>query len=89
MNSLSTVDQANLDNYLEVVRNLDPELYFIKIALHETKVNPIIVTKIIRALHNLTLGAGYGKVQIHMQARVITNITGEENVKVNERASIE
>lgn len=89
MKSLSTVEQKNLDNYLEVVRSLDPELYLIKVALHETGINPMIIPKIIRSLGNLVYGTGYGKVQIHMQAKVITNIRGEESVEVNQNASIE
>lgn len=86
-NSLPTVEQTNLENYLEVVRTLDPELYMIKIALEETGVNAIIIPKIIRTIGNLVLGTGYGKVQIFMQARVITQIKPEESVEVNEPAS--
>jgi len=89
MNSLPTIDQINLLNYFEVVRKLDPELCLIKIALDETGVNPAIIPKIIRTIGNLTIGQGYGKVQIFMQAKFITQIKGEENVEVNEEAVID
>lgn len=89
MNSLPTIEKINLENYLEVVRKLDPELYLIKLALVESSVNPGIIPQIIRTIGNLSIGTGYGKIQIYMQARVITNIRPEENVTVNEKATID
>lgn len=82
-NSLPTVDQANLQQFWNVIRSLDPELYLIKVALHETKVNPIIIPKIVRALANLAYGTGHGKIQIFMQDGVITQIKPEESSIVN------
>lgn len=89
MRSLPSVEQVNLENYLEVVRRLDPELYLIRIALDETGVNPMIIPKIIQTISKLTSGAGYGKIQIFMQARLITQIKGEESIEVNEEAVID
>lgn len=89
MNSLPTIEKINLENYLEVVRKLDPELYLIKVTLVETGLNPMIVPKILRSISNLVYGTGYGKVQVFMQAKVVTQIKGEESVEVNEKASIE
>lgn len=86
MISLPTIDRVNLQNYLEVVRKLDPELFLIKIALIESGVNPMIVPQIIRAIGNLAIGTGFGRIQIFMQAKVITNIKPEENVVINERS---
>ena len=87
--SLPSIDQVNELNYLDVVRKLDPELYLIRLALDESGVNPMIIPQIIRTIGNLSLGSGHGKIQIYMQARVITNIKPEENVMVNEKASID
>ena len=89
MRSLPSVEQVNLENYLNVVRKLDPELYLIKIALEETGVNPIIIPKIIQTIGKLTIGAGCGKIQIFMQSRLITQIKGEESIEVNEEAIID
>lgn len=86
MTSLPTIDQVNLENLHEVIRKLDPNLYMIKIALEETKIDPLIIPHIIRTLGNLTLGAGYGKVQIYMQARVVTDIEATEKIKVDREA---
>lgn len=88
-NSLPTAEQVNLDQYYNVLRKLDPELYLIKIALHETGLNPMIVPKIIRTIGNLAVGTGYGRVRVHMQARVVTNIVGEERSEINEDAIVD
>jgi hypothetical protein len=95
MKSLTTIinetDFSKLNNgqFGELLRKLDPELYLIHIALKESNVNPLILPHIIRTIGNLAIGTGYGKVQIFMQARVITNIKPEESVSINEIAIIE
>lgn len=88
-NSLPTVEQANLAKYWEVIRKLDPQLYLIKVALEETGVNPDIVVPIIRTIGNLAIGTGYGKIQIFMQARNITQVKPEESVEVNLKATVD
>jgi hypothetical protein len=89
MNSLPTIDQINLENFGQVVRKISPELYLIHIALKETGVNPLVLPKIIRSIANMEMGSGYGKIQIFMERKTITNINGEEKVLVNERAVVE
>ena len=88
-NSLPTVESANLEQYYDVIRQLDPELYLIKLALKETGVNPMVLPKIIRSISNLALGTGYGKVQVIMESRTIKLIQGEEKTSVNEKAVID
>jgi len=72
----------NVEKYMALVKALDPELYEIKIALLETKVNPNIVPTYIRAVSNLFYGTGFGKVQTFMQDGVVTNVNFEEKVKM-------
>lgn len=84
--SLPTVEEANLEKYYDVIRQLDPELYMIKIALEETKINPLVLPKVIRQLSNLAMGTGYGKVQIFMARGTITQIKGEESDEFNDEA---
>ena len=86
INSLPTIEQVNNENLLGVIQKLDPQLYMIKIALDETGIDPFIIPHIIRTLGNLTLGAGYGKIQIYMQAKVITIIEATEKIKVDKEA---
>lgn len=86
MNSLPTVDQVNLSKYWEVVRRLEPEFYLIRVALSETNVNLMLIPKIVRAISNLSVGTGYGKVQIFMSNGKITQIKTEESDQVGENA---
>ena len=81
--SLPTIEQVNKENLITVIKQLDPQLYMIKIALDETGVDPVLIPHIIRVLGNLTLGAGYGKVQIYMQAKIVTDIEATEKIKIN------
>lgn len=81
--SLPTIEQVNKENLITVIQKLDPQLYMIKIALDETGVDPVLIPHIIRVLGNLTLGAGYGKVQIYMQSKVVTDIEATEKIKLN------
>lgn len=89
MNSNATVDHTNLDQYWNVIRKLDPELFLIKIALRETGINPMIVPNIIRSIGNLAYGTGFGKVQVIMQSRVITFIHGEESDRLDQDALVD
>lgn len=79
MNSLPTIEQTNLNSYLEIVRKLDPELYLLKMALLESKLDPMILIKIVRAIGNLTLGTGTGIVRVYMKESKIRNVQTEEN----------
>lgn len=78
--------QQNIDKYLKLVASLDPELYRIKIALEETKVNPIFIPEVIRAISNIAYGTGYGQVVIHIRDGVITHIKPEESKEMNVKA---
>jgi hypothetical protein len=77
--SLSTVDQANLDVYMETVHKLDPELYYISLALNETGVNPLLIPQVIRALYNLAIGTGYGTITFEVQNGKLTNFLIKES----------
>lgn len=89
MKSLSTVERANLEQYIEIVKALDPELYVIKMALIESGVPPMAIIKIIRSLGNIALGTGYGKVSTIVQGKMITKVMGEESVKINEEIIVD
>ena len=71
---------------MTLVKALDPDVYAIKVALLETKVNPQLVPKIIRAMSNIAYGTGFGNVSISMSERKIAQITAKESEMVNEPA---
>lgn len=89
MNSLPTIDMVNEEKYWDIIRQIDPEIYLIKLALKETGVNPMILPKIIRSISNLALGTGFGKVQVIMESKIVTMVQGEEKTQVNEKAVID
>ena len=75
--------KQNEQQYLELVRVLDPELYMIKMAVQDTGVNALIIPRIIRSLGNLNIGTGYGVVEILVKSKVVTQIKNNESDVVN------
>ncbi len=89
MNGNTTVQQNNQEQYWSVIQQLDPELYLIRIAIQETGINPMILPKIIRAISNLNIGTGYGRVQVFMTNHKVTQVKNEESDTLNENATID
>jgi len=75
-----------IENYIEAMRKLDPELYQIKLSMMETRINPKILPKIIRAIALLALGTSYGQIEIIMKGGEVTQIKSFESSVVSERA---
>ena len=84
--STPTINSMNLEQYWEVIRKLDPELYLVKCALKETGISAMILPRIIRSLFNMAVGTKHGKVQIFMQNGVVTMVKGEETDLINIKA---
>lgn len=86
---MNNQEEQNRQQFLEVLRKFDPELYLIKVALEETGLNPGIIPRIIRSIGNLAFGTGYGRIQIFMQARTVSQVKSEESDEINQRALID
>lgn len=82
-NSLPTVVQSNINQFNEVIRKLDPELYLIKMLIEEMNIDPTFLYHVIKGVSNLRMGTRYGRIQIFMQNGVITNIKTEETIKLD------
>ena len=95
MKSLSTIieeadfNKLNQEQYAELIRKLNPELYLIHIALVETGVNSMIIPHIIRVIGNLAIGTGFGEITLIMRDGNLVQIRGYESVVINERATID
>jgi len=89
MENRSKADLSNEKQYWKVLQKLDPELYMIKLALAETKINPIIIPRFIRSLANLMYGTGHGRVSTYMVRKTVTNIRTEESDKLDVSGSID
>jgi hypothetical protein len=86
MKSLPTIEQLNLKKYWSIIRKLEPEFFLIRVALKETGVNPLVIPRVVRAIANLAVGEGYGKISIFMEGKKITTIEGIERDLINEEA---
>jgi len=70
--------------FREMLKTIKPDLYVLFDILDKTKVNPLVVWKIIRALNNIAIGNGYGTISIEIQKSQVLFIRGEESDRVNE-----
>ncbi len=78
--------KSNEEQFLEMLEQVDPELYQLKVALAIAHLNPMILIPIIKTLGNLMLGSGHGKLEVYMQAKIIKNVTAQENIKIDQEA---
>ena len=77
------IEENNQEQFLNMLAQIDPELYLIKIALLQTQVNPVIIPRIIRVLGNMNIGTGYGEITILMKERIITQVKANESDVLN------
>lgn len=81
-----TETTQNIEKYMTLVKALDPDLYEIKLALQETRVNPNIVIDLIKAVALLYYGSSHGKIRIIMNKGKIETILTEETTRVGQDA---
>lgn len=84
--SITPETDQNIEKYMALIKTFDPELYLIKIALIESKVNPSILPLIVRHITNISHGTGFGQVKISISARKVAQIAGTESELVDEDA---
>ena len=77
--------ENNETKFMELLKTCDPALYNIRICLMESGVNPLILLKVIRALHNIGTGTGHGVIHIEISYGKVTNIKPIENDKVEQQ----
>lgn len=53
------------------------DIYQILLFLEETKVNPSVLPRVIRNIHNIVVGTGKGQVIVHVQGE-LTNVSMRE-----------
>lgn len=70
--------------FREMLKGVKPDLYVLFDILEKTKVNPLVVWKIIRALNNIAIGNGYGNISIEIQKGQVLFVRGEESDRLNE-----
>jgi hypothetical protein len=83
MEDRQRIEQENEKQYWEVLKQLDPELFLIKLALEESGVNPRIIPRVIRGIANMGYGTGHGRISIYMTNKEITAVRIEENDRID------
>lgn len=75
--------EHNEETFMKYLAVVDPELWRIKKALLDTKVNPSFVPTFIRSVSNMAHSGGYGEIRVHMRAGIITHIKPEESFEIS------
>lgn len=87
--SAPTISGINADRFYDLVREISPPLANVLMALEISRVNPMILPNIIRAIGKMHSGTRYGKITIYMQNGKITAVEGVEYDKIEEEAVVE
>ena len=72
----------NEEVFNEILAKADPELWRIKQALNDTKINPMIVPFVIEAIHEIAFIHGHGSVEIYISKGNVQNLKANSNIKV-------
>lgn len=83
---LNYYEQQSKNEYAfrEMLKVAKPELYVLFDLLEQTKVNYLVILKVIRALYNIGIGNGYGTVSISLEKGRAIFVRGEESDRVDE-----
>jgi hypothetical protein len=78
--SLPSINSSRLyDPEWQFIKDIDPDMYAVKEMIETTKVNPRVLPSIIRAVAGIGWGTGFGKVQIFIENRKVSQIKPEES----------
>lgn len=80
--------QNNEQIFKEFVRRGRPDIYVLMELLDQTGVNSNVLLKVIRQIHELAVGTGYGKVTVEMENKTVTFVDGLERDRLQEPALI-
>jgi hypothetical protein len=67
---------------LDIMKSVRPDIFQLLSELNRTKIQPIILTKVVRQLDDIATGLQYGEVKIQIENGQVTFIRGEASDKV-------
>ena len=70
--------------FLEMVRQVRPEIYVLMDLIDQTGVNPFILYKVIRQLNNVAIGSGWGEVTVLVNNKRAVRVTGQDTEKMDD-----
>ena len=89
---MSDEQEHNFNKYLDLIRQLDPEFFLLRVDMETYKIHPYVLRRIVRALYNITtyaFGTGYGKVQIFVEKNKVSSIKPEETDRIDLEISVQ
>ena len=87
MKSNATI--TNDDKFYKMLKEVDPELYLIRVALDESGINPMMIPYLLRPIQSVLIGSGYGVIEIHMYDKNLRKIVVKETSHVEKQIEIE
>lgn len=76
-------DRGNQEQFLELLKTVDPELAVIKDMLILTKLPSLTLIKIINSIGKVNSGTGYGKITLSIHGHTVNHIDLEEKIKLS------
>lgn len=74
-------DRENQEKFLELLKNVDPDLAIIKDALIQTKIDPMVVFELIKAIDGLASGSAVGKIEINIANKRVQTIVTQAHTR--------
>lgn len=81
-NSYKEQTETNEALLLDIMKSVRPDIYQLLSELNQSKIQPIIMTKILRHLNDISTGLQYGEVRIQVEKGNVTFIKGEQSDRV-------
>lgn len=74
--------EHNNKQFMEALKAARPDIWVIADNLDNMGMDPYILIKIIRQIHNIAIGSGYGQVVVAMEKGVVRYVRGEDVDKI-------
>lgn len=81
-NEYKNQNSTNEALLMDIMRSVRPDLYQLLTELDRTKIQPIILTKVLRQLETIITGLQYGEVRVQIEKGQVTFIRGESSDRV-------
>jgi len=65
------------------IGKIEPNFFRLKKYLETMPINEAILPHVVKALFNVAMGTGFGKIQIFVEDKVVTGIKPEENIRLD------
>ncbi len=78
------VSAQNKESFMEMLREVLPELHILAIQMEKSMSNPVILFHVISHMAEIANGTGYGQIHIVIEDGIAKFVRGEHSTKLNE-----